>query len=224
MTEVTLLTDMLLCEVLRGQREIDRLLLEMALEPELTAAIARCPRPYIDNKPLREQGTTTFPVLTILCPDRKTADVLYAAPWGWYYLPFQGGCFGLCLQFPGGAYTFTPDDPRVLAFEAALPHLVSDTSVANLVVEYESVPWTIRGASGWKNAEPDELDHCPAICLVCSCPETLNRCRSSFPLLQRLAVALIPNLKQFTLLYWPDQGKLEAARIALNWAQQDYQC
>ena len=59
------MTDILLCEVLRGQREIDRLLLEMALEPELAAAIARCPRPYIDSKPFQEQGTTTFPVLTI---------------------------------------------------------------------------------------------------------------------------------------------------------------
>lgn len=215
------MTDMLLCEVLRGQREIDRLLLEMALDPDLTAAIARCPRPYIDSKPLQEQGTTTFPVLTIACPDRETANVLRAAPWGRYYLPFQGGCFGLCLQFPGGEYTFTPDDPRVLAFKSTLPYLLSEASVADLVVEYEAAPWVVRRSRGWENAEPDTLDDFPSVCLVCSRPETLNHCRISFPLLRSLAVALIPNLKRFALLYWPDPGQLEAARIALNWPQRD---
>ena len=215
MTDV--LTDLLWCEVLRGQREIDRLLLQLTLDPMLVTAIARCQRPYVGDRLLREQGKITFPVLMIACPDRETADVLRAAPWGWYYLPFQGGCFGLCLQFPAGEYYFTPDDPRVLAFEAALPCLLSKPIVADLAVEYEAAPWIVRGSRGWHNTEPDELEQFPSLCLVCSSLETLNACRDRIELLLNLATALIPNLKRLTLLYWPDNQELESADILLAW-------
>lgn len=225
--EVNPLTDMLRCEVLRGQREIDRLLLRLALDPMLAAAIAQCQRPYISSRPLREQGKTTFPVLTIACPDRETADVLHhAVPWGWYYLPFQGGCFGLCLEFPDGEYYFTPDDPRVLAFKAALPCLLSTAMVADLVVEYEAAPWVVRGTGGWHNAEPNELEQFPSLCLVCFNLETLNACCDRAKLLLNLAAALIPNLKRLTLLYWPDEKDPESTDILLDWerVEENWQC
>lgn len=222
------MTDMLLwCEVLRGEREIDRLLMKLALDPILAAAIARCQRPYIDSRPLREQGKTAFPLLTIACPDRETADVLHhAVPWGWYYLPFQGGCFGLCLQFPGGKYHFTPDDPRVLAFETALPCLLSKSIVTDLAIEYEAAPWAVRGTQGWQNAEPDTLEHFPSLCLVCLSLEALNACRDRAELLLNLAAALIPTLKRLTLLYWPHGRELDSAEIMLDWerAAETWQC
>ena len=182
----------------RAQTEVERLILQLQADPIAAPIIARCGRPNVEYR--GDGKTYLVPMLVIPCPDCEVISQLQGLDWGWHYFPFFDNAWGICFETPGGFAQYQyPKDPRIKTLAAILSAYLPDAVAADVEIENHQC-WA------------DEM----RLTLCCSTLVTLNELFRHWDALNRFALALIPDLSQFTL-FLTDDVLPSSSCILLDW-------
>lgn len=180
-----------------GEPKINCLLADIERDPILAPVMARCERPYVGYRVDLMDDTCRRLVLVIPCPDRQTADFLYSCPvWGWYWLPFEGGCNCIVFAFPTGELYLWPDNPKIKAFESAIVPFLPSAVMSDVEVQYARFCWIDYDfdSETFEVLDPHPNYFEPYLGVDCSRLPVLNELLAIAPMLLKLVNALMPSL------------------------------
>ena len=176
--------------------EIDRLMLEINLNPSLSRGITGRPSYGLERDPNQE----VLAYLSIPCVDLPTAFLLSSLEeWEALFLPFRGDLYSMRFTYPGGQVFVKPEDPHCRVIAAAYRQILT----VDVEVEIVYQPWVSTCEFlGFSKPIPSYPEY-PSLTLLVRTLKGLDNVYQRWEILHRLALATVPDLKRFDCLLIP---------------------
>ena len=197
--------------------EIDRLMLEINLNPSLSKRVMGRPSYGLDRNPNQE----VLAYLSIPCADFPAAVLLSSMQeWEALFLPFRGDLYAMRFTYPGGQVFVKPEDPHCRVIAAAYRQILTVDVEVEIVYQY----WvSTRELFSFSKPTPPYPEY-PVLTLLVRTLRGLDNVYQRWDILHRLALATVPDLKRFDCLLMP--AAIEPLRIPddcvlCSWQLQD---
>ena len=195
--------------------EIDRLMLEINLNPSLSRGITGRPSYGLERDPNQE----VLAYLSIPCTDLPTAFLLSSMEeWERLFLPFRGDLYAMRFTYPGGQVFVKPEDPHCRVIGAAYRQILTVDVTVEIV--YQHWVSTCEFLGGVKPNPP--YPEYPALTLLVRTLRGLDNVYQRWDILHRLALATVPDLKRFDCLLIPENMEVFSKNdcVLCSWQRQ----
>lgn len=198
--------------------QIDRLMLELSLDPSVPVAVTDRPEARLELIPYRAY-------LRVPCSSEASAKLLAALSkqWDWWFLPFRGDLKEVVFVYPGGELAIVPTDPRAAVVEAAYRQLLEPLSCPVLEVEINPRSWVSTSQLlGARVSSYSESDIFPSLAIGVEGLRSLSALYQHWDILHRFALAAVPELVRFAcLVALPDGMNSPEGEVAFEWWLED---